>query len=1043
MSQRPRVASRVPIGPIPALVLARLRRRASTTLLTVSTIAAATTLIAVVSGIGLLAADATLARSLAPVGADRPVVRVSHYSISNRDPAPTADAVRAALAELAPFVEPAVRGAVFRQRVDQRLSIVDQVLAVDDAGPWTRLIEGRLPAPCLDGLRCEAILLSKNPFPDSDAIARPVPGLELTVVGRGLIDDAIPFGRLDQGGPIGDRPSGGTYQTGDERPALLLVVGLDAVAASPALEVTGRTYVWTAPLRPGAVHPWTVASFDEALDATSRALATEDHAFSVVSPIGRLQDELARAQASQGRLVLIEALGVAILLAFAVFLGLVVRADVASETARLVAAGARRRHRVLFWVLEAAIPAAIGAAAGLAAGAAFVGWLTVRSVSDVGSVLAGSVLAPETVAGAVLAFFVMTVAIALTAGSGAWSHDALRLVTAAGITAMTVLAWQLAISGALGAGSLATAVASPVVVLLPPAIAFLVAMAFLLLLPRVLRWLSARLRRGPLPIRMSLVSVAREPVRSAATLTLLAMSLGAIVFALGWSASLRQGVEDGAAYRTGLDLRVTELGTGLSLSPSVVPVDRYAAFGEDVVVEPVLRDATATQPGGPVEILAIRPRALTDLASWRSDFSDVARDVLARRLELPEPPGGWRMSGHRLADGEPGLSLDVAYEGDPLKLDAIVATDGGDVASVPIGVISDGMTGISADLPVEARGGVLTALIFRHDRMIQGAGHEHDVRRATVVFSGLDGLTGNAPIELEVFTVSTVIVRAPQVTDEIALPAIVSPDLAAVAEADGSLALHVANNEVIPLRIVATALRAPTLVDPAPRFVILPLDPFLVALGNAVPGSGRPSEMWIGSTSPERLVEVRARLADPPFRFAEVRARTDLVDASAGDPLSQSILSALLAAALIGLALSVGGLLLGATSDLRDETGQLADLETQGMTPSMLRWQVLARTGWLAVAGGVAGVAVGVVLAVLVTVVLALTPEGVVPIPPLTPVVPVAPIAVAAIGVVGFVLVVVGVLVARTFDRGTPGTRGAGGRRTPEAWREQPQGGDG
>jgi hypothetical protein len=201
--------------------------------------------------------------------------------------------------------------------------------------------------------------------------------------------------------------------------------------------------------------------------------------------------------------------------------------------------------------------------------------------------------------------------------------------------------------------------------------------------------------------------------------------------------------------------------------------------------------------------------------------------------------------------------------------------------------------------------------------------------------------------------------------------------------------------------------------------------------------------MWIGSPSEARLADVRARLADPPFRFAEVRARTDLIDTNAGDPLSQSILSALLAAALIGLTLSVGGLLLGATSDVRDESGQLADLEAQGMTPSMLRWQIVARTGWLAAAGGAAGVAVGVVLAVLATVVLALTPEGTVPIPPLTPVIPIVPIVVVALAVVGFVLAVVGVLVARRFDRGTPGARGVGGRRTPEAWRGQPEGGNG
>jgi hypothetical protein len=79
----------------------------------------------------------------------------------------------------------------------------------------------------------------------------------------------------------------------------------------------------------------------------------------------------------------------------------------------------------------------------------------------------------------------------------------------------------------------------------------------------------------------------------------------------------------------------------------------------------------------------------------------------------------------------------------------------------------------------------------------------------------------------------------------------------------------------------------------------------------------------------------------------------------------------------------------------------------------------------------------------LVTSVLALTPEGTVPIPPLVPIVPVGPIVAAALGVIAFVMAVVGAMVLRTFDRTTPGERGAGGRRAPEAWRGQPEGGNG
>ncbi len=1026
------------IGPIPALVAARLRHRAATTLVSVATVAAATALVAFVSGIGLISADATLARALASTGADRPVVRVSHFSRSSRDARATASVAAEALAGLDAYTMPVVRGVLVRQLVDRVAPIVDQIVAVDDPRPWTSLIEGRLPAPCIDGLRCEAVLLSETVLGGDITVARPAPGMELTIVGRGLIDPAVPFGLLDQRGPVGEREGGGTYQTGDARPAVVLVVGVDALAASPALDETGRTYVWTAAIDPDAIHPWTATAFTMAIDATIARLTREARAFSVASPTGLIASELARADAARGRLLLIGSLGVAILLAFAVFFALVVRDDVAAEAGRLSAMGAYRRDRIAFLVLEALVPAVAGGALGWLVGAVAVGSLAAWSGSDVGAVISGSLLAPGSVLAATAVLLVVVGAIVVATAPGLRRGSLLQLAGAVGMTVVLVLGWQLASAGTLGTASLATVLANPVVVLLPPMVAFLLALAFLLLLPPMLRALARRLRRVPLPIRLSLLSVSREPSRPAATLTLLAFSLGAIAFAMGWSASLRQGIVDAAAYRTGLDLRVLELGTGLSISRSVVPIQRYTTLGDDVTVVPVYRDTTETQPGGRVEIVGIAPDALATLASWRPDYSAVPQSELAARLTVPEPPGGWRTAGHRLPAGKTLLVLRFRYEGDPLKLDAIVATDSGDTTSIPLGIVSDGMTTASAALPTGARGGQLTALIFRHDRMIQGSGHQHEVRRATVSFQGLDGLTDATPVDLEIFTVSTVIIRAPQTTDGVVLPAIVSPDLAATAGADGSLDLHVGNDAIVPLRVVATATRVPTVIDPSPRFIVVPLDAFLVALAKAVPGAGRPSEMWIAAPSAARLADVRAALAEPPFRYAEVTARSDLIIERAGDPLSQAIVWALVAAALSGLVLSVGGLILGAVTDLRDEQGELADLEAQGVPPSVLRWHGFARTAWLALGGGFAGLTVGIVLTVVVTATLALTAEGTTPIPPLVVILPVIPIAAVVAGVVGVVLAIVALLARRTYGGATLGERqGGGANATPSPWHPQ------
>ena len=78
------------------------------------------------------------------------------------------------------------------------------------------------------------------------------------------------------------------------------------------------------------------------------------------------------------------------------------------------------------------------------------------------------------------------------------------------------------------------------------------------------------------------------------------------------------------------------------------------------------------------------------------------------------------MGGHRLPPG-PDLTLHLRYQGESLRLDAVVVTDSGDSTSVALGTIRDGMTTVSARLPDAAQGGTLTTLIFSNDRMIIGS----------------------------------------------------------------------------------------------------------------------------------------------------------------------------------------------------------------------------------------------------------------------------------------------------------------------------------
>jgi FtsX-like permease family protein len=1031
-------------GPIVSLVLARLRRRGSTAAISVAAVAAAAALIAIVAGIGLVASDLTVGRALDGVGPDRPLIRISHFSASSSDFDTTASVADGALGHhLTSFTRPPVRGVLTRELRDLGAPVFELVVGVDQPEPLVALFDGRLPRPCIDGRRCEALLLSEV-APDFDfRVARPAPDLELEIVGRGVIDPAVPFGALDQRGPFGEITiGGGDYQTGRRSPAVLMVNGVAAVARAPAFDVTGRTYVWASPVDVGAMHPWTANPFRDAVDGLTRDLVAADSAFSVESPLGQLSIALSRADAAAARLLLIGSLAVAILLAFAVFLALVVRDDVGAEVARLRTVGAHRHDRIEFLVLEAAVPAVVGGIVGWVAGAVVVAMLSTWSGADAGPILAGTVLAPAPLAAAGVLIAVAVLATVIATAPGLPRAGGLRTIVAVALTAVVILVWQLATTGPLDEARLVGAVTSPTVVLLPPALAFVAALVLATAMPPVLRALSRRLTRAPLPARLSLLSISREPGRPAATLTLLAFSLGAIVFATGWAASLGRGIEDAAAYRSGADLRVIELGTGLSISRSVVPIDRYRALGDDVTAVPVYRDATTSQPGGRVEILALDPLALPTLPGWRSDFSPTPVGELADRLHVDAPRGGWHVAGHRLPADEPRLVVRFRYAGDSTRLDAVVVSDDGDSTRIPLGTIRDGMTAASGDVPDGAIGGTLTTLIFSNDRIVAGSGHQHEVFTARIAFDGLTGLVDDRPIDIEVFTVGTVTIRAPQSTDGVGLPAVVSPDLAQDAGPDALLDLHVGDGTV-PIRVVGVADRAPTIVDTRPRFVVLPLDPFLVALASAVPGSGRPNEMWI-SAPPERLAAVRTTLAHTPFRFAEVKARADLVAERAGDPLSQAIVWALLVAALAGLTLSVGGLVLGAVTDLRDERGELADLEAQGVPPSSLRWHALARTAWLAIGGSLAGLVAGVFLAVFATGGLALDSEGLLPTPPLIVVLPMLPIAGMVVGVVLVVLGTVALLARRTYGRATLGERRGPPRSAPATgWRGGPEHVDG
>jgi ABC-type antimicrobial peptide transport system permease subunit len=92
---------------------------------------------------------------------------------------------------------------------------------------------------------------------------------------------------------------------------------------------------------------------------------------------------------------------------------------------------------------------------------------------------------------------------------------------------------------------------------------------------------------------------------------------------------------------------------------------------------------------------------------------------------------------------------------------------------------------------------------------------------------------------------------------------------------------------------------------------------------------------------------------------------------------------ALAAGAIGALALAIAGLLLGVVADLRDERGELFDLEAQGARPKVLRRHLRLRSLLVALFGIAGGLAAGIALSALVVDVVRVTANATAPEPPL------------------------------------------------------------
>jgi hypothetical protein len=156
-------------------------------------------------------------------------------------------------------------------------------------------------------------------------------------------------------------------------------------------------------------------------------------------------------------------------------------------------------------------------------------------------------------------------------------------------------------------------------------------------------------------------------------------------------------------------------------------------------------------------------------------------------------------------------------------------------------------------------------------------------------------------------------------------------------------------------------------------FVVADRPSLATALNTEDPGTAVTNEIWLGATPPAR----------PPFDVVHVTTRASVQDGLAADPLARGSLLALMVAALSGVALALAGLFLVVVADLRDERGELFDLEAQGATPATLRRHLRLRAALLVAFGLVGGIVTGAVLSVLVVSLVEVTANATAPQPPL------------------------------------------------------------
>jgi hypothetical protein len=403
---------------------------------------------------------------------------------------------------------------------------------------------------------------------------------------------------------------------------------------------------------------------------------------------------------------------------------------------------------------------------------------------------------------------------------------------------------------------------------------------------------------------------------------------------------------------------------------------------------------------------------------WRGDWG-TSKEGLAAAVA---PSGPTALRGVTLG----GATMRLAVGPGVVSYRATIEQPDGSFRLVELGR-ANGVrpTVLSAPLPAAASGGRLVSLTLVPPRIIERGSDEGVALRGTttvrllggslagwlgdggVTVSGAGGDPGSLRVTYSLTPQRVGRVRARQPTDDAPPAAAVTPALADLAGGVGrELPLRI-GGEPVNVRVAAVVDRVPGTTGDA---VLTDLGAITNAVDTAAPGGGGVSELWL-EVAPGAQSRVDEALARRPFAVLEKQSRAALEADARRDPLGHGTLLALAASALAALVLAAAGLVLAIRADLRDDRGELTDLEAQGATPGVLRRVVAARAALVGIVGAAVGALAGIALAFLVTRVVSVTARADAPEPPLATTVD--PLTLA-LGVAAFAVAAVALVVWTT-----------------------------